>query len=109
MVQNYGLVLCEAETAGDKAGEISRDLCGWFSSVHVGTLGHGKAIPTLLWNHNPGKPEVCSSFYWTWFAKVGLRGLFMTDYLPRAGQDGQFFFNEIKFTCLTIYDYKVYN
>lgn len=86
LVQNYGLMLCEAETAGDtrlvRSTEISMD---GFPVSMLGTLGHGKAIPTLLWNHNSGKPEGCSSFYWTWFAKVGLRGLFMTNYLPRAG------------------------
>lgn len=49
VVQNCGLVLCKAETAGDKPGEANRDLCGWFSSVHFGNSRpwEGNTYPAL--------------------------------------------------------------
>ena len=44
----------------------------------LGTLGHGKAKPALLWNHNSGKTEGYMLLYWTWFAEVNIRGLSMS-------------------------------
>lgn len=63
----------------------------------LGTLCHGRATPTLPWNHSSGKPEGYRFFYWTRFAKVDLRDLSTINYFPKLGQGRQsffFFFNK---------------
>ena len=61
---------------GSELGLCSvRLLVAGFPVSMLGTLGHGKATPTLLCNHNSGKTEGCILFYWTWFANVDIRGL----------------------------------
>lgn len=61
VVQNYGLCTVRLEV-GNKAGEVSRDLCGWLSNGHFGDLGPWEGNAHLPWNHDSGKPEGCSQF-----------------------------------------------
>ena len=53
VVQNHGLVCSEA--ASGRQGWPSRQgALGGFPISMLETLGHRKATPTLLWNHNSG-------------------------------------------------------
>lgn len=66
----------KAGTAGDKAGEVNRDLCGRFSNVHAGDCGlwKGNTYPNL-------KPQLRLT--------RGLQ-LFLLDLVCLSGSEGPF-------------------